>query len=66
MSRAELERLVADAEADANLRELLRASRSPSQLVLCARLQGYHVTRVDLQRALREHQEGLEPQVSGG
>ncbi|MFN9629560.1 MAG: Nif11-like leader peptide family natural product precursor [Cyanobacteriota bacterium] len=66
MSRAELERLVADAEADAQLRELLGASRSLTQLVLCARLQGYHVTRVDLQRAWREHQEGLNSRVSGG
>jgi hypothetical protein len=66
MSRAELERLVADAEANENLRELLRASRSSSQLVLCARLQGYHITRVDLQRAWQEHQEGPGTRVSGG
>ncbi|MEB3333822.1 MAG: Nif11-like leader peptide family natural product precursor [Cyanobacteriota bacterium] len=66
MSRAELERLVADAETNTSLRELLRASRTPSELVLCARQQGYHITRVDLQRAWLEHQGGPETRVSGG
>ena len=65
MSWGELERLVEDAEGDANLRALLRACQSPPQLVLLARQMGYHITRVDLARARDIHQANDDRRASG-
>jgi hypothetical protein len=57
MSWPELERLVADAEANQNLRQTLCHCRSPLNLVLAARRQGYRITRINLQNAwLEDHQ----------
>ena len=56
MSWLELERLVADAEHDAGLRDLLRGCQNQPELVLNARRLGYHITRVDLARAWQDHQ----------
>ncbi len=55
MARHDLERLVTDAEADADLGELLRRCRSPEDLVLAARQLGYRITGLDLRRARQEH-----------
>lgn len=55
MSWGELERLVGDAETNPQLRRLLRACASQDQLLLSARRQGYHITRVDLWRAWQQH-----------
>lgn len=66
MSWSELERLVEDAETNADLRALLRSCRSQPQLLLAARRQGYHITRVDLQRAWQRHQAALGSRASGG
>lgn len=55
MSWAELERLVGDAETNGELRESLRSCQSQAQLLLAARLRGYHITRVDLLRAWQDH-----------
>jgi hypothetical protein len=66
MSWAELERLVGDAEKDGELRQILKASQSQADLLLAARTRGYHITRVDLQRAWQDHANGLPRRVSGG
>ena len=55
MSWPELERLVADAEADPRLRRTLRQCRTRGQLILTARRLGYRLSRLDLQRAQAEH-----------
>ncbi len=55
MSWSELERLVDEAETDEVIRRGLRHCRSCPELVLAARRLGYHVTRVDLQRAWQLH-----------
>ena len=60
MSWLELERLVNDAEAHAELRNTLRRCRSRQELLCCARHLGYRVTRNDLQNAWLEHQQGQE------
>jgi hypothetical protein len=60
MSWSELERLVSDAEAHAELRNTLSRCRSRQQLLLCAHRLGYGVTRTDLQNAWLEHQHGQE------
>lgn len=65
MSWGELERLVEDAEGDAELRTLLRSCQSQPQLVLLARQLGYHITRVDLARAWETHQANDERRASG-
>ncbi len=57
MSWSELERLVSDAEASAELRNTLRRCRSRQQLLQAARHLGYRVTRTDLQNAWVEHQQ---------
>ena len=57
MSWSELERLVRDAEAHAELRHTLRRCRSRQELLRCARNLGYRVTRTDLQNAWLEHQQ---------
>lgn len=56
MSWVELERLVADAEHDAALRDGLRGCQTQPELLLKARRLGYHITRVDLARAWQDHQ----------
>ena len=60
MSWSELERLVSDAEASADLHNTLRRCRSRQQLLQAARHLGYRVTRNDLQNAWLEHQQGQE------
>jgi hypothetical protein len=63
MSWPELERLVADAEASQEMRQTLRHCRSPQELLLAARQQGYRVTPIDLQNAWLEHQQCPEAAV---
>ncbi|MCP9838678.1 Nif11-like leader peptide family natural product precursor [Cyanobium sp. N.Huapi 1H5] len=60
MSWSELERLVDEAETDEVIRRGLRHCRSSPELVLAARRLGYHVTRVDLQRAWQLHRLAME------
>ena len=60
MSWSELERLVNDAEAHAELRNTLSRSRSRQELLRSARHLGYRVTRTDLQNAWLEHQQGQQ------
>lgn len=59
MSWRELERLVHDAERQAPLRQALRCCQGTEQLLLRARTLGYRITRVDLQRAVLDHQQQL-------
>ncbi len=54
MSWSELERFVADVEADAALQRALKHCRSRKELILAARRLGYRITRIDLQRAWQE------------
>ncbi|QPN68099.1 Nif11-like leader peptide family natural product precursor [Synechococcus sp. CBW1006] len=61
MSWSELERLVAEAEADSTLRAALHRCRTRAELILTARRLGYRISRLDLQRAQAEHL--LEEQV---
>ncbi|KAF0654612.1 nitrogen fixation protein [Cyanobium sp. Copco_Reservoir_LC18] len=61
MSWSELERFVDEAETDEVIRRGLRHCRSGPELILAARRLGYHVTRVDLQRAWQLHRLGREP-----
>jgi predicted ribosomally synthesized peptide with nif11-like leader len=61
MSWPELERLVADAEADPALQRALRHCRTRGELILTARRLGYRLSRLDLQRAQAE--DLLEEQV---
>jgi hypothetical protein len=56
MSWSELERLVDEAEQEAEIRRALRHCRSRAELVLAARRLGYRITRMDLLRARQEHQ----------
>ena len=56
MSRSELERLVAEAENDRDLRQALKHCRSKQELVLAARRRGFRITRMDIQRAREEDQ----------
>jgi hypothetical protein len=58
-----LERLVADAEADRSLQQVLRQSRSDEELLLIARGLGYYVTRADL--LLAEEQDQRERRQQG-
>ncbi|MEA5412101.1 Nif11-like leader peptide family natural product precursor [Synechococcus sp. BA-120 BA3] len=59
MSWSELERLVDEAETDEVIRRGLRHCRSCPELILAARRLGYHITRVDLQRARQlQHSAG--------
>ena len=55
MSRSELERLVAEAERDPELRSPLRHCRSLREFLLVARKLGYGVTRHYLRLARLEH-----------
>ena len=65
MSWSELERLVADVEADTLLQRALKHCRSRKELILAARRLGYRITRIDLQRAWQEEQLENERQVKG-
>lgn len=65
MSWDELERFVADAEADESLREALKHCTSKAELLLAARTRGYHITRIDLLRAWQQHSGELLKRVSG-
>ena len=56
MSWSELERLVAEVEADAGLQRALQHCRSGKELILASRRLGYRITRIDLQRAWEEEQ----------
>ena len=59
MSWSELERLVDEAETDEVIRRGLRHCRSCPELILASRRLGYHITRVDLQRARQlQHSAG--------
>jgi hypothetical protein len=51
MSWSELERLVADAEADPRLRISLRHCRSRRELVLASKRLGYRILDADLRQA---------------
>lgn len=66
MSWAELERFVGDAESDRELREILRTCHSQVEIVLAARLRGYHITRIDLLRAWQEHKGLSMDRASSG
>lgn len=57
MSWSELERLVRDGERPGLVRRQLRGCRDDADLLLRARCLGYRITRVDLQRALLQHQQ---------
>jgi len=56
MSWQELERFVADVEADQALQRALKHCRSRKELILAGRRLGYRITRMDLQRAWQEEQ----------
>ena len=66
MSWSELERLVQEAEAEADLRRALGHCRSQQELVLAARRLGYRITRVDLQRSWQIHCRELPLQHGQG
>jgi predicted ribosomally synthesized peptide with nif11-like leader len=57
MSWSELERFVAEVEADVALQRALRHCRSRKELILASRRLGYRITRIDLQRAWEDEQE---------
>lgn len=65
MSWVELERFVRDAESNPDLRAQLSSCQSQPQLVLMARQLGYHITRVDLERAWQQHQATSAQRASG-
>jgi predicted ribosomally synthesized peptide with nif11-like leader len=65
MNWSELERFVADVEADASLQRALKHCRSRKELVLAARRLGYRITCMDLQRAWQEEQLENEGQSQG-
>ena len=55
MSWPELERFVAEAEADPAMQRSLKHCRSRKELILAARRLGYRISRIDIQRAWLEH-----------
>lgn len=65
MSWSELERLVAEAETDPGLKQVLRSCHSQAELLLAARNQGFHITRIDLLRAWQQHQALTLRRASG-
>jgi predicted ribosomally synthesized peptide with nif11-like leader len=65
MSWSELERLVADVEADTLLQRALKHCRSRKELILAARRLGYRITRMDLQQAWQEEQREQEESAQG-
>jgi predicted ribosomally synthesized peptide with nif11-like leader len=56
MSWSELQRFVAEVEADVALQRALRHCRSRKELILASRRLGYRITRIDLQRAWEDEQ----------
>ena len=65
MSWSELERLVDEAELQADIRRALRHCRSREELVLAGRRLGYRITRMDLVRAWQAHQWELAYRRAG-
>lgn len=65
MSWSELERLVDEAELQADIRRALRHCRSREELVLAGRRLGYRITRMDLVRAWQAHQWELAHRRAG-
>lgn len=65
MSWSELERLVDEAELQADIRRVLRHCRSREELVLAGRRLGYRITRMDLVRAWQAHQWELAHRRAG-
>ena len=72
MSWSDLERLVVDAEANAQLQGVLRRCSSRNELLQTARRLGYRVTKGDLRQAWLQHlqaaeaQERSQPQPASG
>ena len=62
MSWSDLERLVVDAEASAQLQADLRRCRSRNDLLQTARRLGYRVTHNDLRQAWSQHLQAAEAQ----
>lgn len=62
MSWSDLERLVVDAEASAQLQAVLRRCRSRNDLLQTARRLGYRVTHNDLRQAWLQHLQAPEAQ----
>ncbi len=62
MSWTDLERLVADAEASAQLQGVLRRCRSRNDLLQTARRLGYRVTHKNLRQAWFQHLQVAEAQ----
>lgn len=62
MSWSDLERLVVDAEASAQLQGVLRRCRSRNDLLQTARRLGYRVTHKDLCQAWSQHLQQAEAQ----
>ena len=62
MSWSDLERLVVDAEASAQLQGVLRRCRSRNDLLHAARRLGYRVTKGDLRQAWLQHLQDAEAQ----
>ena len=66
MSWSDLERLVVDAEASAQLQGVLRRCRSRQELLHTARRLGYRVTKGDLLNAWLEHHNAPAANGAGG
>ena len=62
MSWSVLERLVADAETNPALQQILRQCHSRKELLHSVRKLGYRLTRSDLQNAWMEHHNAAEEQ----
>ena len=62
MSWSDLERLVVDAEASAQLQGVLRRCHSCDELLQTARRLGYRVTHNDLRQAWLQHLQAAEAQ----
>ncbi|MCP9804794.1 Nif11-like leader peptide family natural product precursor [Cyanobium sp. T1G-Tous] len=62
MSWSDLERLVADAETNPALQQVLRQCHSHQELLHTVRKLGYRLTRADLQNAWMEHHNAAEEQ----
>jgi hypothetical protein len=62
MSWSDLERLVVDAEASAQLKGVLRRCSSRNELLQAARRLGYRVTHTDLRQAWLRHLQAAEAQ----
>jgi hypothetical protein len=62
MSWTDLERLVVDAEASAQLQGVLRRCSTRNELLQTARRLGYRVTKGDLRHAWLQHLQDAEAQ----